>query len=82
MSPAQHQIHHSADPRHYDRNMGLVFAFWDWLAGTLYVPEGREEVRFGLADGEHREYDSVGRLYGLPFVKAARRFRAAGRTVP
>ena len=35
ISPAQHQIHHSADPRHFDKNIGFIFAFWDDLFGTL-----------------------------------------------
>ena len=79
ISPAQHQIHHSADARHFDRNMGFIFAFWDRIAGTLYVPEGREELEFGLAGDEHREYSGVLRFYFLPFAKLARRFRSAAR---
>lgn len=79
ISPAQHQVHHSIDPRHYDRNMGLIFAVWDWMAGSLYVPADREELRFGLAGGEHAEYDGVLRLYFLPLRKLARRFAFARR---
>jgi sterol desaturase/sphingolipid hydroxylase (fatty acid hydroxylase superfamily) len=52
ISPAQHQIHHSIDPRHHNRNYGEVLAIWDWMFGTLYVPEGYEEIRFGLGDGK------------------------------
>ncbi|GMG82740.1 sterol desaturase family protein [Paralimibaculum aggregatum] len=50
MSPAQHQIHHSCAVEHHDRNYGNVFAVWDWMFGTLYVPERPETLRFGLAD--------------------------------
>ncbi len=50
ISPAQHQIHHSRAVIHHDKNYGEVFAIWDWMFGTLYVPEGREEIEFGLAD--------------------------------
>ncbi|MFO1203618.1 MAG: sterol desaturase family protein [Tabrizicola sp.] len=50
ISPAQHQVHHSCDPRHHDRNYGQVLAIWDWMFGTLYVPQGHEELTFGLAD--------------------------------
>lgn len=71
ISPAQHQIHHSDAPRHFDRNFGFIFAFWDWHARTLYVPRGREDIRYGLHAGEHRDYDSVWRLYVLPFRKCA-----------
>ncbi len=50
ISPAMHQIHHSIDPRHYDRNFGEVFALWDWMFGTIYIPKGREEIVFGVTD--------------------------------
>jgi sterol desaturase/sphingolipid hydroxylase (fatty acid hydroxylase superfamily) len=50
ISPAQHQIHHSSDPKHHDKNYGEVFAIWDWIFGTLYIPDGYEELEFGLAD--------------------------------
>jgi sterol desaturase/sphingolipid hydroxylase (fatty acid hydroxylase superfamily) len=79
ISPAQHQIHHSNDPRHFDRNMGFIFAFWDHLFGTLYVPATRERLTFGLSQAEDREYSSVARLYLLPFRKALRRFAVGER---
>jgi sterol desaturase/sphingolipid hydroxylase (fatty acid hydroxylase superfamily) len=50
ISPAQHQIHHSLDPRHHNKNYGEVLAIWDWMFGTLYVPRARENVAFGLGD--------------------------------
>ena len=50
ISPAQHQIHHSLEPRHHNRNYGEVLAIWDWMFGTLYVPRGEEKLQFGLAD--------------------------------
>ncbi len=50
ISPAQHQIHHSTNPEHFDKNYGEIFAIWDWLFGTLYVPEKIEDVTFGLGD--------------------------------
>ncbi|MCX7288269.1 MAG: sterol desaturase family protein [Rhodobacterales bacterium] len=50
ISPAQHQVHHSVDPRHYNRNYGEVLAVWDWLFGTLYITQPGEEIRFGLGD--------------------------------
>lgn len=70
VSPAMHQIHHSADPAHHGKNLGLVFSFWDRLFGTLYVPETRLALTFGLGDGEEREFSNVRQLYVLPFRKA------------
>lgn len=81
VSPAMHQCHHSVAERHWDKNMGFMFAWWDWLAGTLYVPAGREPLRFGLSatSGEEREYRGVLRLWFLPFLKLARAHRVALR---
>ncbi len=67
ISPAQHQIHHSREPRHFDKNMGFIFAFWDAVGGTLYVPRTKEEFAYGLS-GEDDRYRSVGALYARPFL--------------
>jgi sterol desaturase/sphingolipid hydroxylase (fatty acid hydroxylase superfamily) len=67
ISPAQHQIHHSREPRHFDKNMGFIFAFWDAIWGTLYVPRKKEEFGYGLS-GEDDRYSSVGALYARPFL--------------
>ena len=50
ISPAQHQVHHSIEVKHYNKNYGEVLAIWDWMFGTLYVPQTREELRYGLGD--------------------------------
>jgi len=48
-SPAHHQLHHSANPVHYDRNLGFALAVWDCAFGTLVIPaRTREPVVFGL----------------------------------
>ncbi len=48
VSPAHHQIHHSANPIHFDRNMGSCLAIFDWLFGTLHLPtKKREKLTFG-----------------------------------
>lgn len=72
ISPAQHQIHHSMNDRHWNRNFGFMFAFWDLLFGSLYVPRQRETLRFGIPGADPRDYSSVAKLYFLPFAKAAR----------
>jgi hypothetical protein len=44
-----HQIHHSTLPRHRDKNLGAILSLWDYLFGTLYVPQGREEFPLGIS---------------------------------
>lgn len=69
ISPAQHQIHHSKASRHWNKNYGFMFAFWDLLAGSLYIPKEREDLEFGIGSNEDGQYSSVLRLYLLPFTK-------------
>jgi sterol desaturase/sphingolipid hydroxylase (fatty acid hydroxylase superfamily) len=44
-----HRIHHSLDPRHFDKNFGAATPLWDWLFGTLYMPAKDEWPDVGLA---------------------------------
>lgn len=49
LSPAHHQIHHSVAPEHHDRNFGETLALFDWLAGTLHIPQAkRQPLAFGV----------------------------------
>jgi sterol desaturase/sphingolipid hydroxylase (fatty acid hydroxylase superfamily) len=71
ISPAQHQIHHSDNPRHFDCNFGGSLAIWDRMFGTLYTttPE-RERINFGLGD-ETRAYNSLLGIYLRPLRRIA-----------
>lgn len=52
LAPAHHQIHHSDDPRHFNRNLGDTLAIFDRLFGTFWMPAPTREVtRFGVDDG-------------------------------
>jgi sterol desaturase/sphingolipid hydroxylase (fatty acid hydroxylase superfamily) len=75
ISPAQHQIHHSTDPKHWNKNFGYNLAVWDLLFGTLYVPRRRETLEFGLPGTNPGDFATVSRLYFLPFAKAWRDMR-------
>lgn len=49
LSPAHHQIHHSTNPVHFDKNLGSCLGIWDWLFGTLYMPgKKRQKLTFGV----------------------------------
>jgi sterol desaturase/sphingolipid hydroxylase (fatty acid hydroxylase superfamily) len=48
-SPAHHQLHHSANPAHFDKNLGFALALWDRAFGTLAIPaKAREPIVFGV----------------------------------
>jgi sterol desaturase/sphingolipid hydroxylase (fatty acid hydroxylase superfamily) len=75
ISPAQHQIHHSKARQHWNKNFGFMFATWDYIFGSLYIPREQENIEFGIGNGQEKEYSSVLRLYFLPFAKAYRLLR-------
>ena len=75
ISPAQHQIHHSAAPEHFDKNLGFTFAFWDGLFGTLYVPKEKETIVFGLGNQENEKFSTFWSLYLMPFINVFANFR-------
>jgi sterol desaturase/sphingolipid hydroxylase (fatty acid hydroxylase superfamily) len=59
VSPAQHQIHHSCLPRHLDKNFAEHWSLWDTLFGTLYLPQGRETLKLGLAGYQEQPHPGV-----------------------
>ncbi len=71
ISPAMHQIHH--DPKRMNCNYGEMFALWDWLFGTLYIPKERETFAVGL--GEANPHASLARAYYVPIVEMIRQIR-------
>ena len=71
MSPAHHQIHHSSDPAHFNRNLGASLAVWDWLFGTLAIPE-RESPGLTYGVAEIANPHSATTLVVTPVVNALR----------
>jgi sterol desaturase/sphingolipid hydroxylase (fatty acid hydroxylase superfamily) len=70
LSPAHHQVHHSADPRHFNRNFGASLALFDRLFGTLHVPGAKREVtRFGIGPVDYDPHGVTGTLV-TPFAEA------------
>jgi len=76
LSPAHHQIHHSVDPRHYNRNLGSFLAIFDWMFGTLAIPEkDSPHLTFGVAQ-ETKDPHRVETLVVTPLVEACGVLRA------
>lgn len=49
ISPKQHQIHHSQNSEHYDKNFGVSLSLWDRLMGSLvYSKDVRQKIHFGV----------------------------------
>lgn len=69
-TPAHHQIHHSADPRHFDKNLGLFLSLWDWVFGTLWIPRPEEARTLVLGIGEGAAHRGVVDAWARPFAEA------------
>jgi len=48
ISPKQHQVHHSKDSQHSDKNFGVSLAIWDRIFGTIIYSTQIKKIRFGL----------------------------------
>jgi sterol desaturase/sphingolipid hydroxylase (fatty acid hydroxylase superfamily) len=72
MSPAHHQIHHSIDVAHYDRNFGSTTALFDRLFGTLHMPSAkRQKLTFGVKGVGYDPHGFRGAVL-MPFVDAGK----------
>lgn len=68
ISPVQHQIHHSDNEAHFNKNMGAKLAIWDWMFGTLVRSQSVKKLQFGLGKKDNKNYDSVWKNVYMPFV--------------
>jgi sterol desaturase/sphingolipid hydroxylase (fatty acid hydroxylase superfamily) len=51
-SPANHRIHHSTLPEHFNKNFAAVWPFWDVIFGTYSAPRHGEYPPTGLIAGK------------------------------
>jgi len=82
MSPAHHQLHHSADPAHFNCNMGASLAIWDWLAGSLRMPSSEPPgLSFGATGHRHDPHGVMGLIIdpAINALKALANTSAFGR---
>jgi len=76
-SPAQHQIHHSDLPEHYNMNYGTNLSLWDWMFGTLYVTTSNPGlICFGTGNPDADErYSTFYGLIVMPFVEIFKKLK-------
>jgi sterol desaturase/sphingolipid hydroxylase (fatty acid hydroxylase superfamily) len=71
ISPAMHHVHHSGNQEHYDKNFGGALSVWDRWFGTLYIPNGKLKLDYGIGE-ETVHYRSLWQLYWRPMVQGAK----------
>lgn len=82
VSPAHHQLHHSANPDHFGHNLGSCLAVWDWMFGTLLLPtRTRQPLTFGVSPVAPEQHGVTG-VFLSPFTHAARLVGVRARRLP
>lgn len=83
LSPAHHQIHHSTNPVHFNRNLGSCLSVFDWLFGTLHVPSRTpEKLTFGV-EPAYADANTITGEFLSPMARAATVLvRGAGEGTP
>jgi sterol desaturase/sphingolipid hydroxylase (fatty acid hydroxylase superfamily) len=77
-SGGMHEIHHSAELKHRDKNFGNTLAVFDWMFGTIYIPAPGESILLGLNEqelGTQNPHQRIIDIYAEPFAHAWRTFR-------
>jgi len=69
ISPAQHQIHHSDNPKHFDTNFGAALALWDRLFSCHTKASQVGGITYGISVN-HQGHNSLMQIYFEPFKKA------------
>jgi sterol desaturase/sphingolipid hydroxylase (fatty acid hydroxylase superfamily) len=69
ITPDLHRVHHSAAIADSMSNFGIVFSWWDRLAGTYRAPAARVPSAFGLDLVRDPRRLSLVRLLILPFMR-------------
>lgn len=55
ISPAQHQIHHSSEREHLNKNMGSSLAIWDCWFGSLLLSQEQVVKHFGVLGHSNKQ---------------------------
>jgi sterol desaturase/sphingolipid hydroxylase (fatty acid hydroxylase superfamily) len=77
VSPRFHQVHHSTEPEHQNRNFAMLLSVWDDLFGTS--ERTARAKRFGIAPDSMPE--SFFGQFAWPFVRVLRDWRSTPATV-
>lgn len=58
-TPSHHRVHHASNVKYLDKNMGMVFIFWDRMFGTFEAEDDNEPVKYGLTKNLDKPYHPV-----------------------
>ena len=67
VSPAQHQIHHSVSPEHFNKNYGTVLSIWDRFGDSWIAAGSERSFDFGLGPDHPTPNHGLLRMLWSPF---------------
>lgn len=74
LSPAQHQIHHSDNVKHFDKNFGTALSVWDRLFHCFIPASKVGALSFGIGK-EGVKHQSIINMYIQPFVQIYKKLK-------
>ena len=70
MSPSLHWIHHSSNPKHFNKNFGTFFTFWDKAFGTYLGEEHLNDVKeFGIKGSYYNKVHPFTSYFLIPIKR-------------
>lgn len=80
LSPTMHQLHHSAEPDHFNKNLGRYLSIWDRMFGTVQDVAPNQAITYGLGEGQDHHYRSPLNCLFLPLRNMADQTMVAARS--
>ena len=56
VSPSHHRVHHASNVQYLDKNMGMLFIFWDKIFGTYEQENPNEQIQYGLTNAPNLSF--------------------------
>ncbi len=76
MSPSLHWIHHSSNPKHYNKNIGGFITLWDRIFGTYLDETHIKDISgYGVKDTQYNKFHPIYAATILPLVKLSKRIK-------
>lgn len=76
MSPSLHWIHHSNNPKYFNKNFGRVLSVWDRIFGTYLDESNLKDISsFGVDKSEYNKRHPLSALYSLPFKRLLQKIK-------
>ena len=74
MSPSLHWIHHSSNPKHFNKNFGTFFTFWDKAFGTYLGEEHLSDVKeFGIKGSYYNKVHPFTSYFIIPIKRVLKK---------